>query len=352
MERQRGFTLIEVLITVGIISIVTAGSVGLAQSSRSEAVTLAALRFDTLLDAALTTAHEFDHGATIVFARDTAGDGFTARVYRNRPSAGPLVATTLPVLEARVAITETATLGTPPFALTIHGDEAIAGISGDVVSASASTETPCPLSGQYHLVLSYAGFHVDRSLPCRTNLASTGTVAYQPIVAATPQAPPTPFACVGASCATPPTMPKTAATCPPGYIAKDAATCVSASSIVTPAPTPTATPTPYVGGAATPTPTPSALPVPISPNMCDDLRRWGRANGFPSATDDVFGYFYGVSDHNGPFDVFTGAGGNLETTESYDYTPAGYEPYASSTKLVSIYDSVPDVIRWVCQSAP
>lgn len=234
VQRQRGFTLIEVLITVGIISIVTAGSITLAQSSRSAAVSTAALRFDTLLDAARTTAYEFDRGATIVFARDAAGDGFTARLYRNRPATGPLVATTLPLLEGRVGISETEVLGSPGFALAIHGDDSVAGIIGYTLGSNAQSETVCPASGAFHLVFAYAGSKNDRYIPCRINLAATGPIAFPSTAAATPQPSPTPFACVGVSCAPLPAIPTATATCPPGYLPKDAATCENPSLVVSP----------------------------------------------------------------------------------------------------------------------
>lgn len=234
MQRQRGFTLIEVMITVGIVSIVTAGSFSLAQSARSAAVATAAIRFDTLLDAARTTAHEFDRGATIVFARDATGDGFIAQLYRNRPAAGPLVATTFPLLEARVGITESEVLGAPGFALTIHGDGAVAGITGYTATSSAAPETGCPASGAFHLVFAYGGTKQDRYLPCRVNLATNGPVTYITPPTAPPQAPPTATPCIDGTCKPLPVIPKAAATCPPGYLAKDAATCEDPPLVVSP----------------------------------------------------------------------------------------------------------------------
>ena len=228
------------MITVGIVSIVTAGSFSLAQSARSAAVATAALRFDSLLDAARTTAHEFDRGATIVFARDTAGDGFIARLYRNRPATGPLVATTFPLLEARVGITESEVLGAPGFALTIHGDGAVAGIAEYTAVSSAAPETGCPASGAFHLVFAYGGAQKDRYLPCRVNLATNGPVTYITPPTAPPQAPPTPTPCIDGTCNTRPIAPNPNTTCPPNYVASSTAgQCVPA-----PAAVPSATPTP------------------------------------------------------------------------------------------------------------
>ncbi|MDB5092567.1 MAG: hypothetical protein JWO85_668, partial [Candidatus Eremiobacteraeota bacterium] len=234
MCTDRGFTLIEVLIAVGLVALVAVGAVGATLSSRSMAVTTAAAGFDSLLDAARTTAREFPNGATIAFTRDAYGDGFTARLYHNRPGTAPLEASTIPAVEARVTLTETETLGIPAFAIAIHASGAVAGIIGPVTSGSAGAETPCPASGAYHLVFSYAGVRAERTIPCRINLATTGPVTLSTFAPATMASSPTPSACAGSACVTIPTSPNPQASCPPNYFATNASTCVNPALVVTP----------------------------------------------------------------------------------------------------------------------
>jgi len=113
MRTERGFSLIEVIVAVGVVALIALGGAGLTLSSRSLAVSSSALRFDALLDAARTTARAFEYGVTIAFVPDAFGDGFRAQLYENRPGTAPLLASTIPALEARVALRETETLGCP-----------------------------------------------------------------------------------------------------------------------------------------------------------------------------------------------------------------------------------------------
>jgi prepilin-type N-terminal cleavage/methylation domain-containing protein len=234
MCTDRGFTLIEVLIAVGLVALIAVGAVGATLSSRSMAVTTAAAGFDSLLDAARTTAREFPNGATIAFTPDAYGDGFTARLYHNRPGTAPLEASTIPAVEARVPLTETETLGSPAFAIAIHAGGAIAGIIGPVTSGTAAAETPCPASGAYHLVFRYAGSRAERTIPCRINLATTGPPTFSTFAPATMASSPTPSPCVGAACINIPTSPNPQPSCPPHYFATNPSTCVNPPLLVTP----------------------------------------------------------------------------------------------------------------------
>ncbi len=235
MSTDRGFTLIEVLIAVGLVALLAAGAVGATLSSRSMAVTTAAAGFDSLLDAARTTAREFPNGATIAFTPDAYGDGFVARLYHNRPGTAPLEASTIPAVEARVPLNETEALGSPAFAIALHAGGAVAGIIGPVTGGSAGAETPCPASGAYHLVFSYAGARAERTLPCRINLATTGPATLSTSPPATPASSPTVSPCVGTGCVSIPTSPNPQATCPPHYFAENATTCVNPPLVVRPA---------------------------------------------------------------------------------------------------------------------
>jgi prepilin-type N-terminal cleavage/methylation domain-containing protein len=206
MRTERGFSLIEVIVAVGVVALIALGGAGLTLSSRSLAVSSSALRFDALLDAARTTARAFEYGVTIAFVPDAFGDGFRAQLYENRPGTAPLLASTIPALEARVALRETETLGVPAFALTVHADGDVAGIPGDVFSAAAG-ETPCPPSGAYHFVFSYGPAAAERYVSCRIATAATGPPALAPVPPAVPLPPPTAPPCSGAACAALPTPP-------------------------------------------------------------------------------------------------------------------------------------------------
>jgi prepilin-type N-terminal cleavage/methylation domain-containing protein len=251
----RGFTLIEVLVAVAVVVMVAAGGVGAAMGARSLAVSSAATEFDALLDAARTTAREFDGGATLVFEPDAYGDGFTARVYGRRPSTGPLLAIDMPAYDGRVGLSETNLLGAPAFALALHANGKIGGIRGDVLAGSAGPENACPASGAYQLVFSYGGAKTTRTIPCAITLATTGTIAYVNPPAASPLPAPTANLCITTGClSTPPAEPSIVTTCPPGYTMTGPTACGLSSA----APSPTATP--YFGGAS-PTPIPSATPT-------------------------------------------------------------------------------------------
>ena len=206
MRSERGFSLIEVLLAAGIIALVALGGAGLTLGSRSPAISTAANGFDALLDAARATARAYDHGITLAFVPDAFGDGFRAQLYENRPGTAALVVSSMPALEARVAVRETETLGAPPFALTIHANGNVAGIAGTVLG-QAGPETPCPAGGAYHLVFSYAATTVDRYLSCSVTLAATGPAALASLTPAVPLPAPTAPPCAGAACAILPTPP-------------------------------------------------------------------------------------------------------------------------------------------------
>ncbi len=177
LRGRRGFTLIELTIAVAIVAMTVAAGVGLSLSSRSLAVTTAATEFDQLLDGARTIARETG-GATIVFSPDAFGDGTQAQVMTSG-TGGTLVATTMPVVRTRAAIAEAQVLGALPFAFVVHASGLLGGKPG--FRAGDSTGTPevgCPASGAFHFTISASGETADRFVPCRINLASTGTVAF------------------------------------------------------------------------------------------------------------------------------------------------------------------------------
>jgi prepilin-type N-terminal cleavage/methylation domain-containing protein len=233
VRSERGFSLIEVSIAVGVVALAALGALGATMASRAYAVSTAAARFDALLDAARTIAREMDTGATITFTPDIYGDGFIARLYRNRPAAGTPQTTTVPALEARVSLSET-TLGTPPFALAIHSNGAIAGIVHYTLGSTTTSETPCPAAGAYQLTFSYAGSKANRTIQCAEAASTTGPVSYAPQAPATVAPSPTPFPCAGSCLPTAPASPNSNPTCPPHYVANGVSTCLAANLRVIP----------------------------------------------------------------------------------------------------------------------
>jgi prepilin-type N-terminal cleavage/methylation domain-containing protein len=264
----RGFTLIEVLIAVAVVVMIAGGGVGAAMGARSLAVSSAATEFDALLDAARTTAREFDGGATLVFEPDAYGDGFTARVYGRRPSTGPLLAIDMPSYDGRITLSETNLLGTPAFALALHANGKIGGIRGDVVAGSAGPENACPATGAYQLVFSYGGAKATRTIPCTIALATTGTIAYVSPPAASPLPAPTANLCITTGCLnTPPAEPTIITTCPPGYTMTGPTSCSPSTATPATTATPSSSATCPPGFMGTPPdcktqvpPTPTATP--------------------------------------------------------------------------------------------
>jgi prepilin-type N-terminal cleavage/methylation domain-containing protein len=230
--RERGFTLIEVVIGVAIIAMTVAAGITLSLASQPAAVSMTAARFDALLDAARTEARAYDTGVTIAFTASGSG-GFHAQLYRGRPAVGSLVALNIPAIEATVAVNESEVLHAPAFALTIRGDGSVGGIVGYAPpGTSASPETACPASGAYHFVFSASGRSTGRYLPCRIALAATAPATYASLLPGGSGGTPAPGSCVSAACATAP--PPQTSTCPPlSFLG--ASGCIESPLVVSPA---------------------------------------------------------------------------------------------------------------------
>jgi prepilin-type N-terminal cleavage/methylation domain-containing protein len=214
--RDRGFTLIELMIAVAVIAMTAAAGIGISLASRSFAVTAAATEFDQFLDSARTMARDLQ-GATLAFAPDAYGDGTEVRLLTSGPN-GTLVTTTLPVLHARVIIEETESLGQPPYAFVVHANGALGGRPGFRAgnSTSSSAEVGCPASGAFHFLIHTANASADRYVPCRVALAAAGPVALASWPPIPVVAPPTPCGS-GCSPTALPTAPSSSPSCPPNF---------------------------------------------------------------------------------------------------------------------------------------
>ncbi len=147
--RQRGFTLIEVLIVAAIV-ITVAVFVAAAQIARPFGMRSAVSQFDAAVAYARSLAAGSGNGATIVFTARTDGQGaalpgFIAQVYSGRPnSLGPVAKVSNGTFSSSGDITES-TLGKPPFSLFFNGAGHASGITGAVTtSTDVNAEPPCP----------------------------------------------------------------------------------------------------------------------------------------------------------------------------------------------------------------
>ena len=177
MGGQRGFTLVETVVAVGIVALLTA-TVWLSLALRPGALRATIASFDASFATARAIAATSGNGATIVVLprTDTHGNhlpGFTLRLYRGRPTAANAVTLAdVPELDADAAVRE-ATLGAPPFAIFLSSAGNASGLASYPTIASDGTpqfgpiakQPPCPNGG---LVLAFASAHgtQTRVLPC------------------------------------------------------------------------------------------------------------------------------------------------------------------------------------------
>ncbi|HUY11974.1 MAG TPA: prepilin-type N-terminal cleavage/methylation domain-containing protein, partial [Candidatus Dormibacteraeota bacterium] len=204
MERQRGFTLIETMVALGIAVIAMLGVAGILSLSRSPgAVGSAGAQLDASIALARALARASGNGATIlalprVDARGAAMLGFRLFVYRGRPTAlGAATATReLPIVGD--ATLREASLGSPPFALFFRADGSAVGIAHPALLRGSdppqftvvAREPGCPIPDLAHgitLTLVANGATLTRVLPCPG--AATTNLAASPLPSMTPNPP-------------------------------------------------------------------------------------------------------------------------------------------------------------------
>ncbi len=140
---QRGFTLVETVVAVGIAALLTFGIVTLSLALRPGALRATIGSFDASFAAARAIAASSGNGATIVvLPRSDAGGhppGFTLRVYSGRPTAATAVRLAdVPALLSDAGVRE-ATLGVPPFAIFLSTARNASGQAAYPVLASDGT---------------------------------------------------------------------------------------------------------------------------------------------------------------------------------------------------------------------
>jgi len=193
--REAGFTLLEVVVTVGITAILLAAGGFWMLAMRPGALRAATSDFDANLASARALAATSGNGATLVFAPQTNGaPGFLLRVYSGRPTAGGAVTatTTMPLVSA--ASVSEAHFGKPPFAIFLNSAGYPTGIAnyptldaqGNPTFAVVAQQPPCPSGGIELTFANPQGVTATRTLACNTTIAA-GTPA--PIATPTPNAP-------------------------------------------------------------------------------------------------------------------------------------------------------------------
>jgi prepilin-type N-terminal cleavage/methylation domain-containing protein len=195
---QRGFTLVELIVAVGIVALVSICVVTLSLAQRPGALRAATSGFDSSLAAARAIAATSGNGATLVIAPRNDGHGarlpgFSLSVYRGRPtSANAVTPTTVMPLIADADVRE-ATLGAPPFAIFLSSAGHASGLAsypsldsnGKPQFSIVATQPACPSGG---LVLTFTSAHASqtRTLSCRALVLGPpqpiGTMPPAPVV--------------------------------------------------------------------------------------------------------------------------------------------------------------------------
>jgi len=255
---ERGFTLIEVLVVVGIVAVLSIAAGAFALGQRNYEIKAAGDRFDSLVDAARAIARSSSNGATLTVVKGAGGSGFVARVLSGRPN--DVLAMTyahIPALESNASIKETSDLNTePPFAIFVNSRGNMSAASGWIFpdSGTMAREPTCSaaIAIQFYensqkLQHDIAG--ASRGFACAGYAAIN--VPLVGIVTPAPYSTPTPPPSINVH--------GTAQPCPPNALCCSTGPC-------TPTPTPTASPTPTETPTPSPSPTTTTTGVTPSPS--------------------------------------------------------------------------------------
>jgi prepilin-type N-terminal cleavage/methylation domain-containing protein len=185
--RERGFTLVEIVVAVGISVILLVAGGAWMLGMRPGALRNAADDFDADFAAARAIAGGSGNGATIAFLPRIGTPGFIMRVYSGRPTASGAVTTTNVMDVTSGATVSEATFGSPPFAIFLNsagyptGTGQYPNVSGTSVSFPViAQQPPCPSNG---IVLTFAnaqGATATRSLQCNADVAGAATADPSP----------------------------------------------------------------------------------------------------------------------------------------------------------------------------
>jgi prepilin-type N-terminal cleavage/methylation domain-containing protein len=196
MVLQRGFTLVETIVTVAIIAILLAAGGIWMLGMRPGALAQAADDYDAAVSSARAIAASSGNGTTLVFApRSNRVAGFELRIYSGRPSLINSVqpTTAMPVV-SDAAVSEK-TLGAVPFAIFIGASGHVSGkasypsfdSAGNASFVPIVSEPTCPFGGFVLTFTGPQGATMTRTLPCTAVAASS--LPGQPNPSPTPNVP-------------------------------------------------------------------------------------------------------------------------------------------------------------------
>ena len=165
--RQRGFTLIEVLIVAAIVITVAAFALNMTNGTRPMAKRSALTQFDAALAYGKAIASTSGNGATLLIT--PRQPGFAITIYSGRPTAVEALkpAGIAPMLSDAGIREEN--IGAPPFAIFLDsgGHAAVAAVGGGT-PAPMPAQPACPPSGEWTLEFGtgkQAPYDL-RTLPC------------------------------------------------------------------------------------------------------------------------------------------------------------------------------------------
>jgi prepilin-type N-terminal cleavage/methylation domain-containing protein len=254
---ERGFTLLEVLIVVGIVALLVLAAGAFALGQRNYEIKAASDRFDSLVDAARAVARSSGNGATLTVTKGAGGNGFVARVLSGRPNDVLAMSYAhIPALESHASIKETSDLNTePPFAIFVNSRGNMSAAAGWVYPDSGTIAQEPTCTATIAIQFYENGQKLQRGIAGGSRgFACAGYAAVNiplvGIVTPAPYSTPTPLPPIDVR--------GTAQPCPPNALCCSTGPC-------TPTPTPTASPSPVPTATASATPTPSPTPTGPTP---------------------------------------------------------------------------------------
>jgi len=158
--RQRGYTLLEIVVTVGIVAMLVVAGGAFAQSMHPYAMPAAVQRLGSLLAMARSVAASSGNGATLTLTR--SGTQTLITLYAGRPDGGtfgPVVTTD--TLDAEVT---SAAVAGDTFALFVDSGGTGTAAVWTAAQGTLATEPACP--GALDLTVAINGGHQTHALSC------------------------------------------------------------------------------------------------------------------------------------------------------------------------------------------